>query len=137
VPALNDLAERSYDANNLYGDLVHIVHVYVIEPHPQSPDISPYRGEVWEANYSSKPQPYTYAARVANAQDSAALLQGEQLLLVDDLDNDGLINPVWCTYGPCPNCGFLIGQDGVVQSSQQWIDAESMRIEIDWLLTNQ
>lgn len=113
---------------------MHIVHVYVIEPHPQSPDISPYRGEVWEAQYSTKGQPRTYDGRVANATDTEPSLQGAQLMVVDDLTPGALNNPLWCTYGPCPNCGFLIRQDGIIQRAQTWIDVDEMEAEIDALL---
>lgn len=113
MPALNQLATKVYNGKP-YGEWVHFVHVYVIEPHPQSPDISPYSGTVWEMTYSSKSQPKTYAARVANAQAMLPLLQGNPLVVVDDLTPGQHNNPVWCTYGTCPNCSFLIGKNGVI-----------------------
>lgn len=134
MPALADLAQQSYDANNTYADVVHFLQIYIIEPHPQSPDISPYTGDVWEAAYSTKPMPFTYAERLASAEDMRSLVVNGQTLLIDDLDNDGLINPVWCTYGPCPNCAFLIRQDGTVVESHTWVDPDLMRVAIDNLV---
>jgi hypothetical protein len=111
VPALNTLATKSYKGKT-YADFVHFVHIYVIEAHPKAPDISPYSGNVWEMSWSDKAMPQTYAARVANAKASLAKLQGKQMMLVDDLTPRSHDNPAWCTYGTCPNCSFLIGQDG-------------------------
>ena len=133
MPVLNTLASTSYDSTNTYADVVHLVHVYVIEPHPASPDPSPYTGVVWEDGYSTLGQPKTYDGRVSNALEQVPLIEGDQLLLIDDLTPGDLNNPVWCTYGPCPNCAFLIGQDGVIDTVQTWIDA-SVQNAIDGLL---
>jgi hypothetical protein len=134
VPALNELAVKNFDASHTFDDLVHFIHVYVIEPHPQSPDLSPYNGEVWEAEHSSLRQPLTYAARVANAQQTVTLLTGNQLLVVDDLTPGQNNNPAWCTYGTCPNCAFLIRQDGTIDTAQTWFDATDMEAAIHSLL---
>jgi hypothetical protein len=112
VPALNQLATKTWNGKP-YAEWVHFVHVYVIEPHPKAPDPSPYSGAVWEMTYSSLAQPKTYAARVQNAKVLAPSLQGKVTLLVDDL-TPGSNNPAWCTYGPCPNCSFLIAKNGIV-----------------------
>jgi hypothetical protein len=134
VPALNSLATTAFDASSTYDQRVHFVQVYVIEPHPQDPDPSPYRGTVWEAEYSSKGQPKTYAERVQNARDVLPSIQGNQLQLVDDLTPGAHNNPVWCTYGPCPNCAFLIRQDGILDTVQTWVDATDLQSAIDALL---
>jgi hypothetical protein len=34
----------------------------------------------------------------------------------------GAANPAWCTYGTCPNCAFLIRQDGPIDTVQTWFD---------------
>jgi len=130
---LNELAQKSFKQGK-YSDYVHFVHIYVIEPHPMSPDISPYRGEVWEQQYSSKPQPKTYPERVANAADMLPNLQGDQLMLVDDLTPGQRINPLWCTYGPCPNCAYLIGTDGMIKTVQTWANPNDLETAIDDLL---
>jgi hypothetical protein len=134
VSALGDLATRTHDATHTYGDLLHIVHIYVVEPHPQSPELSPYSGEEWTREYSDRGQPETYAARVALALEILPELQGEQLLLVDDLTPEPLNNPVWCTYGPCPNCAYLIQQDGHIHTVQTWVSPAELQIAIDLLL---
>jgi hypothetical protein len=113
VPALNTLATKAYKGKT-YADHVHFIHVYIIEAHPKKPDLSPYSGKVWEMKYSSKGQPKTYPGRATNAKSMLAVLKGKQLLLVDDLTPGKHNNPVWCTYGTCPNCSFLIGKDGKI-----------------------
>lgn len=133
MPALNTLARKSYDATSTYGDRVHILHIYVIEPHPMDPDVSPYSGVVWEAEYSTKSQPTDYSGRVANAADTDVLLEGVQLMLVDDLRPGALDNPAWCTYGPCPNCAYLIRRDGIIDTVQTWVDVDAMESAIDAL----
>ena len=86
MPALNELASKVYIDTTIYADLVHFVHIYIIEPHPQSPDVSPYSGRVSESVHSSgKSQPRTYNERVANAEGMLTLIHGNQLLLIDDL----------------------------------------------------
>lgn len=134
MPLLNELAQKAYDAERTYGDVVHFVHVIVIEPHPLAPDPSPYQGEVWEYAYSTIRQPLTYAARQAAATDVERLLAGEQLLLVDDLEPGVRVNPVWCTYGPMPNCAFLIEQDGTIRAAWAWLEVDALESAIDDLL---
>jgi hypothetical protein len=125
VPALNALATKPFDARTTFGDRAHLVHLYVIEPHPQAPDVGPYSGTVSVAQYSSKRQAMTYADREAAARDMAALLTGRQLMLVDDLGG-AMTNPIWCTYGTCANCSFLVRQDGVVDTVQLWLDVAAI-----------
>jgi hypothetical protein len=134
VPALNALADTPLAGGQLIGDAVHIVHLYVIEPHPQKPDPSPYSGVVWEAQYSSKRQPRTYAERAAAAADMVPLVTGRQRIVIDDL-SQGAINPAWCTYGTCPNCAFLIRPDGTIDTVQTWFDRDVMERAIRALLT--
>jgi len=54
-------------------------------------------------------------------------------MLVDDL-TPGPNNPVWCTYGTCPNCAFLIRQDGTVDTVPTWVDVSAMERAIRTLL---
>jgi len=134
VPSLNELAARPYDANGTYADVVHFVHILIIEPHPQSPDLSPYGGRVWESGYSTVGQPETYDQRLAVGQETAPLLEGNQLLLIDDLTPGRLNNPLWCTYGTSPNSAFLIRQDGILDTVQLWLDTAEMEKAINDLL---
>lgn len=133
MPALNQLANASYDGRHSYADLVHFVHLYVIEPHPERPDPSPYLGVPWDGPYSEKRQPHTYGERLQNAAFIPSLLEGNQMLLIDELA-PRRDNPGWCTYGPCPNCAFLIGRDGIVRAAQTWFDGEAMKRSLDTLL---
>jgi len=134
VPALNQLASKQYDATTTYDQNVHFIHLYIIEPHPMSPDVSPYYGSVNEGTYSTIGQPTTYDERIAAAQNMTPLIEGNQLILVDDLIPGNLNNPVWCTYGTCPNCAYLIGQDGVIDTTQTWFNAANMETAINNLL---
>ena len=133
MPALNELAARAFDAHSIFADRVHFVHVYVIEPHPMAPDVSPYSGAVWEANYSTKRQPRTYPEREACAREMLGSLKGPQIMLVDDLGG-AATNPVWCTYGTCPNCAFLVRQDGTIDTVQTWLDPSAMERAVRALL---
>jgi hypothetical protein len=131
---LNELATKTFEGSLTYADVVHFVHIYVVEPHPMSPDPSPYSGQVWEAGYSTLGQPKTYTGRVSNAQQMEPVLEGTQFILVDGLTPEAYNNPVWCTYGPCPNCSYLIGQDGIIVDTQRWVDPSDVERAIDNLI---
>jgi hypothetical protein len=106
-----------------------------VDPHPQSPDRSPYNGEVSErTGYSFHPQPRTYAERVALATEVAGMLEGDQTLLVDEMDPEARNNPLWCSYGPAPNSGYLIGRDGTLEAVHSWLSVANMETAIDDLL---
>jgi hypothetical protein len=99
-----------------------------------SPDVSPYTGKVSKANYSTRGQAFIYDERVEASLEILPELEGDQMILVDDLEPSDLNNPVWCTYGPCPNCAYLISQDGVIENVQTWFEADGMEEAIDRLL---
>jgi len=135
VPALETLAaDTPTGSSSTYGDLVHFVQVYVVEPHPRGTP-SPYSGQSWE-NSLDNDQPFDMAGRLANAADlvaeDGARMTG-QLLLIDEL-TPRQNNPMWCSYGNCPNCTFLIGQDGRIDTTQTWFNANGMRSAINDLL---
>ncbi len=134
MPSLNALASQPYDSENTYADLVHFVHVLVIEPHPRDPDPSPYSGVVWEAQYSIVQQSLNYGERQAVALQMEPHIEGDQLLLIDDMPPQLLSNPVWCTYGTAPNSAYLIRQDGILDTAQTWLDVDDMQRAIDRLL---
>ena len=129
MPALNALAAAAFDAQTRFADHVHFVHVYVIEPHPMRPDPSPYRGSVAEAQYSVRRQPRSHAERVDCARAVRSEVRGAQLMLVDDLQ-PGRANPLWCTYGTCPNCAFLVRRDGTLHTVQTWVNVAAMESAI-------
>ena len=133
VPALNGLATKQFDATRTYSEVVHFVNVYVTEPHPMT-DPSPYTGTPLERRYSTRRQPTTYRDRVALAGEVAALLEGEQIVLVDEMSPRPRVNPVWCSYGPMPNSAYLITMDGTLHLVQQWEDPRQLETAIDELL---
>jgi hypothetical protein len=126
VPGLNALAQAAFDESRTFADVVHFVHVYTIEAHPMAPEPSPYSGAVWEMDFSTIDQAKTYEHRVEHARIMKKSLQGNQLQLVDALDTGGLVNPVWCTYGPSPNAVYLIGKDGTIAYAAAWTSAASV-----------
>ncbi|MFC1543395.1 hypothetical protein ACFL4K_02510 [Candidatus Neomarinimicrobiota bacterium] len=135
MPALNALSAKVYNDTATYADIVHFVHIYIIEPHPQSPDISPYSGRVSESAYSNgRYQPLTYKERVADAREMQAMVQGDHLLLVDDLTPGVKNNPLWCTYGPAPNSAYLIRQDGILEAVQTWVNVPALEEAIKALV---
>jgi hypothetical protein len=79
-------------------------------------------------------QARTYEERVERAATTRTLLEGSPIQLVDGLDMDGLINPVWCTYGPAPNATYLIGQDGIIRLAERWTDGAHVEAAIRELL---
>jgi hypothetical protein len=113
--------------------VVHFVHVYVIEPHPGSPDPNPYRGGS-DGGIDAPRQPRAYDDRLTLAQQTAGFLEGAQMMLVDDLAPRQRNNPVWCTYGPGANCGYLIAQDGTLVEAQLWVKPDEIRDAIDRIL---
>ena len=135
MPGLNTLATVPVAGDRTYADMIHFVHVYTIEAHPMAPDPSPYAGAVWEMDFSTVDQPKDYPHRVAHTRAMKEFLEGDQLLLVDSLDPDSLINPVWCTYGPSPNAAYLIGQDGMIVYAAHWTNAALIEPELRKLLT--
>lgn len=133
VPHVNSLASRAY-GNGSFADQIHFVHVYTIEAHPMTPDPSPYFGKVKEAEQSFKRQATTYAQRVTDAADIESQLEGDQLLLVDDLDLAQNNNPVWCTYGTVPSGAYLIQQDGTIEAVHDWWDEPTMQQSMEIML---
>jgi hypothetical protein len=135
VPGLNVLAAKSYDAETRFSDRVHFVHVYAVEPHPKAPDPAPHVGVVAEDPvYSVVRQPRTYDDRLVNAAMVRPLITGNQIQLVDALDPQGLINPVWCTYGASPNATYLIGSDGIIRLASTWTGTVDLEAAIRALL---
>lgn len=118
IPLSN--TKSTFDPASTYADLVHVVHLYVVEAHPGSGTVSAYTGKV--STSTNVAMPHDYAGRVALAKETITRHQipSDQLLLVDDLTPRAQNNPGWCTYGPAPYAGYLIGQDGVIVASEIW-----------------
>jgi hypothetical protein len=116
----------------LYGDLLHVITVYVIEPHPNGAR-SPYNKgngwqEWWQTPYKASIdpqgnalfQPRTFKERVGQAKNMIRQKGITTPVLIDEMDN-----PYWSTYGYMPNCGYLISQDGYVFERQSWFARKS------------
>lgn len=94
-----------------YNDKVNFVQIYVIEPHPYGVT-SPYGPYATFPGYwasldiEGNPlhQPTSFAERFNQAQHEQKELGVKIPMIVDEMNN-----PVWCTYGPLPNCAYLIG----------------------------
>jgi hypothetical protein len=103
--------------------------VHVIDPHPYLGSIDPLVGELSPYPGASFPnywasfdiygnplsQPRTFADRMLQAQNMKRDLGVNPTVLADEITN-----PVWCTYGPLPNCGYLIGAGGKVLERETW-----------------
>ena len=105
-----------------YGDKVNFVVIYVIEPHPwgqpspYNPLFNQYDEKQGKAiNGDELYQPDRYEWRRSQAARMRADLGVSPVVLVDEMDN-----PVWCTYGPMPNCAYLIGTDGTIHEKESW-----------------
>ncbi len=110
---------------------VQVVVVYNIEAHPPRGVPSPYKGRPRPKEFSDRDQPTTLQGRVDNARAIAD--HSEALVLVDHL-GDGRSNPVWCTYGTCPSCSWLIDTAGDIVADHDWHDNDAMRASIVGLL---
>jgi hypothetical protein len=138
VPGLNALAIEPYDGRTTFSDRVHFLHVYVLEAHPQRPDVSPYSGDVWEVEgLSLIPQARTYDRRREFAAMTRELLAPGQIQVIDALDLEGLVNPVWCTYGTAPNSTYLIGRDGIIRFAANWTEPDHVEAALRELLAEE
>lgn len=112
-----------------FGSDYAFVLVYVVDPHPLAPDPSPYRGEPWEFQYSKFRQARSHEERADDANQVSVKDVFDEVL-VDDLepDNPAGNNPVWCTWGPAPNPGWLLSaKSGRVLLGQPWLNTTEMR----------
>ena len=100
---------------------------YVIDPHPLAPDPSPYRGSVWELEYSRKRQATTFAERLSFAKNVSTAGVFDDVM-IDYLEprNASGNNPLWCSWGPAPNAAWLIGRNRTVALAQTWFNATEM-----------
>lgn len=113
-----------------WSDDITTVVVYNVEAHPKK-DPSPYRGKAWELEYSDRRQPDSYSDRVKHAKDVS--LGGDVTVLVDALE-EGNTNPFWCSYGACPNCAFLVNQEGKLEAVHDWFDPKTMNGSVKHLV---
>lgn len=135
MPELDTLAAQVLDDGRRLDEAVHLVHVYTIEAHPALPEPTPYKG--WTDSslpndpgggvaYGDVGQPYTWEGRAALARRVLSTIDNRPIMLIDDLDRDGLVNPVWCTYGTAPNPAFVIAQDGTIALAELWFRTDAL-----------
>jgi hypothetical protein len=86
-----------------------------------------YRGQPCELEYSKYRQARTYQERVDDANHVTVAGVFDEVL-VDWLEpsNSTGENPVWCSWGPAPNPGWLLSQSGEVKLAQPWFDGDAM-----------
>ena len=120
---------------SVYGSLLKIFVVYVVEAHPIN-DVSPYSGTVWvpSANYTDDvlfEQPDTYGQRKEIIDSLLAHYTINVPILID-----GPCNNWWLNYGPSPNNAYLINTNGVVVDKNPWYNRppDNMFCSIDSLL---
>jgi len=121
IAALNTLVST-------YGSQVNFLVVYVVEAHPNTPDVSPYSCSVWITTQNQTDgvlylQPTTYGAR--------------KIVVTDQMNNsctciptinapvviDGPCNDFWTTFGEAPNNAYLINPlDGTVSCKHGWFN---------------
>ena len=100
---------------------------YVIDPHPLAPDPSPYRGAVWELEYSKFRQATSFAERLSYAFNvsTAGVFDDVMIDFLEPRNASGN-NALWCSWGPAPNAAWLIGRNGTVVLAQTWFNASEM-----------
>ncbi len=123
LPALTEIAER-------YAPKLTTLLVYNIEAHPLG-DPGPYKGRLALQSASDRPQSRSFEDRVQGLADLA--LSSAIVPLVDGLDR-GEENPIWCTYGTCPACAFVIRPNGVLEAVHTWADPATLDTTIAGLL---
>lgn len=121
-PKYRNHLDELNDLQATYGNLIHIFIIYTVEAHPQDPDISPYKGEVWELNSNIQagiiyPQAVSYFDRKSTAMDMLAALDIDVPVLLD-----GPCNKWWETFALAPNPSFLINPNGTIYKKQGWFD---------------
>ena len=144
-----------------YSNDVEFVLVYVVDPHPLAPDLSPYSGAVWQLGFSKFRQPRTFGERLNNANNvstegvfdvkladglltssgdglRSSSSNGEEVDVAADgsapLHRARRSNALWCSWGPAPNAAWLIRPNGTVLLAQTWFDATEVNATLRKLL---
>lgn len=119
------------ELNNListYGSQVNFLVVYVVEAHPNSPDVSPYSCNVWVTSQNQTEgvlylQPTTYGARKQVATDMMNNTCNCMQTFNCPMVIDGPCNEFWTTFGEAPNNAYLISPiDGTVYCKHGWFN---------------
>ena len=112
--------------------------VYVVEAHPNTPDVSPYSGTVWTTTENQTEgilylQPTTYGEKKQIVTD---LLADVNFPMSVPILIDGPCNEWWLNFGPAPNNAYLIQPNGVVYAKHPWFNQnpDNMTNDINALL---
>lgn len=121
-PKFRNHLDEVVDLDATYGTQIHIYIIYTVEAHPADPDISPYKGEVWQLNSNDQlgiiyHEPVTYLDRKNTAGDMISEINIPVTLLLD-----GPCNAWWQTFALAPNPAFLIQPNGIIFKKQGWFD---------------
>ena len=120
-PVFRNKMDEINDIQTMYGDVINVMIIYIIEAHPIAPDTSPYFGRVNDGNNPavgiSYLQPTTYGERKDVAVDFLDSMSTDVPVFID-----GLCNEWWLTFGPAPNNGYLVDTNGVIQIKHGWFD---------------
>lgn len=116
-----------------YGEDLQVVVVYNVEAHPGMGQPSPYSGRNREHEFSDRGQSRNQTER---ARSAAQVAKGATFQVLVDTFDIGRANPVWCTYGTCAACSWLIGQDGRIVAAHEWHDTPTMTGSIEALLAS-
>ena len=129
------LLNRTAALQRKWGESVTWTVIYTVDAHPAKPDPSPYSGVPWTFQYSHLRQPRNFSQRLQNA--ATLPVPPNFTVLVDDLAPHNATagnDPVWCTWGPAPNAGFLIAENKTVVLAQTWFDYDGMDRAIEELV---
>lgn len=119
------------DLNNLiatYGSQVNFLVVYVVEAHPNTPDVSPYSCNVWTTSQNQTEnvlylQPTTYGDRKTVATDMINNTCGCMQTFNCPMVIDGPCNEYWTTFGEAPNNAYLINPlNGTIYCKHGWFN---------------
>jgi hypothetical protein len=115
----------------VYGNQLNILLIYIVEPHPIYPDVSPYTEFVWEipSNVDDSAcvhQETTYLAR----KQECTILMNRFNITVPVLV-DGTSNEYWSTFGPAPNKAYLLTPAGIVYQQYGWFDRSDSALMMD------
>jgi peroxiredoxin len=127
---------HEYDLVEQYKDRITFLHMYGPEPHPNLPYSNFDSGKPKINYWSTVEQPSTWEERMDLVRKVAPLTHPSALLLVDLLEGSpfagpGVNNPVWCSYVHGSRAVILIGTDGSVQYTRDWLRVENVAEKLD------
>jgi hypothetical protein len=113
---------------------INVVVVYTIEAHPEG-DPSPNAGKTETPMINLRSgivygQPKTLSKRMELMKEFVERTGIEYSVLVDDMENHA-----WKAFGNGPNLALLVDSSGKVIAKQGWLDPDTIRHEINKLIT--